>query len=63
MWASAFDEWRNIANSDDDGELFAAMLGRNEEAVGLRQSAPDAGLLSPREVQNINGKSPDEDSE
>ena len=53
-WVSAFDEWREIANREDDGELFAAMLGRNQEAVRLRQSAPYAGLLSPHEVRNIN---------
>src|SRR5215469_7733345 len=54
VWVAAFDEWRRIANSDDDGELFAAMLGRNEDAVRLRQSAPYAGLLSPKEVRRIN---------
>jgi len=30
------------------------MLGRNEKAVRLRQSAPYAGLLSPKEVRKIN---------
>ncbi|HXY96615.1 MAG TPA: AbrB/MazE/SpoVT family DNA-binding domain-containing protein [Steroidobacteraceae bacterium] len=54
VWVSAFDEWRRIANSDDDGELFAAMLGRDEDAVRLRQSAPYAGLLPPDEVRRIN---------
>ena len=54
VWVSAFDEWREIANGDDDGELFAAMLGRSEKAVRLRQSAPYAGLLSPKEVRDIN---------
>ena len=54
VWVSAFDEWREIANGDDDGELFAAMLGRNEKATRLRQSAPYAGLLSPKEVRDIN---------
>ncbi len=54
MWVSAFDEWRDIANRNDDGALFAAMLGRHEEAVRLRQSAPYVGLLSPREVQHLN---------
>ena len=33
VWVSAFDEWRDIAKSDDDGQLFAAMLGRDEEAI------------------------------
>jgi len=54
VWVSAFDEWRRIASSDDDGELFAAMLGRDEDAVRLRQSAPYAGLLPPDEVRRIN---------
>jgi hypothetical protein len=48
VWVSAFDEWREVANGDDDGELFAAMPGRNEKAVRLRQSAPYPGLLSPK---------------
>src|SRR3974390_2590406 len=54
VWVSAYDEWREIANGDDDGALFAAMLGRNDKAVRLRQSAPYAGLLSPKEVRDIN---------
>jgi hypothetical protein len=54
VWVSAFDEWRDIAGSDDDGRLFAAMLGRHEDAVRLRQSGPYAGLLSPLEVRSLN---------
>jgi hypothetical protein len=54
VWVSAFDEWRAIAESADDGRLFAAMLGRHEDAVRLRQSAPYAGLLSPQDVRNLN---------
>jgi len=54
VWVSAFDEWRAIANGGDDGELFAAMLGRDENAVRLRQSAPYAGLLSRDEVRKLN---------
>ena len=54
VWVSAFDEWRDLANSDDDGRLFAAMLGRHEDAVRLRQSGPYAGLLSPQEVRSLN---------
>jgi len=53
-WVSAFDEWQTIARGDDDGELFAAMLGRDERAVGLRQSAPYAGLLSQEQVRRLN---------
>jgi hypothetical protein len=54
VWVSAFDEWRDIARRGDDGELFAAMLGRDEDAVRLRQSAPYAGLLSQEEVRKLN---------
>lgn len=53
-WVSAFDEWRAIAERGDDGELFAAMLGRDENAVRLRQSAPYVGLLAREEVQRLN---------
>ncbi|MGH8228254.1 MAG: AbrB/MazE/SpoVT family DNA-binding domain-containing protein [Steroidobacteraceae bacterium] len=54
VWVSAFDEWRAIAERGDDGELFAAMLGRDETAVRLRQSAPFAGLLPRSEVERLN---------
>jgi antitoxin component of MazEF toxin-antitoxin module len=54
VWVSAFEEWRDIAQSADDGKLFAAMLGRHQEAVRLRQSAPYVGLLSPQEVRSLN---------
>jgi hypothetical protein len=53
-WVSAFDEWREIAAREDDGELFAAMLGRDESAVRLRQSAPYVGLLGQEEVRKLN---------
>jgi antitoxin component of MazEF toxin-antitoxin module len=53
VWVSAFDEWRRIADSGDDGLLFAAMLGRDEEAVRLRQSMPYVGLLSEAEVSKL----------
>ena len=48
-WSTAYDEWRGILASRDDGELFKAMLGADERANRLRQSMPYAGLL-PREV-------------
>ena len=53
VWVSAYDEWRRIAQNDDDGVLFAAMLGRDEEAVRLRQSMPYVGLLSQAEVRRL----------
>jgi antitoxin component of MazEF toxin-antitoxin module len=53
MWVSAYDEWRELAQQDDDGALFAAMLGRDENAVRLRQSMPFVGLLSQEEVRRL----------
>jgi hypothetical protein len=53
VWVSAYDEWRRIAQSDDDGVLFAAMLGRDDEAARLRQSMPYVGLLSEAEVSKL----------
>src|SRR3954467_5120599 len=30
VWVSAYDEWQRILEGGGDGELFAAMLGRDE---------------------------------
>lgn len=57
-WVSAFDEWDGIARSDDDGVLFAAMLGRDESAIRLRQSMPYVGLLSEQEVRKVYEEAP-----
>ena len=54
MWVSAYDEWLELARKEDDGILFAAMLGRDERAVRLRQSAPYVGLLPREEVRKLN---------
>lgn len=53
-WVSAYDEWQEIAAGEDDGALFAAMLGRDERANRLRQSAPYVGLLPRDEVRKLN---------
>jgi len=53
-WVSAFDEWKRILAGADDGPLFAALLGRDESATRLRQSAPYTGMLSQDEVRRIN---------
>ena len=53
VWVSAYDEWHRIAQSDDDGVLFAAMLGQDENAVRLRQSMPYVGLLPQSEVRKL----------
>ena len=52
-WVSAYGEWHDIAARGDDGELFAAMLGRDDNAVRLRQSMPFVGLLSQAEVRRL----------
>lgn len=54
VWGAAYKEWRDIAEAQDDGELFAAMLGHDENAVRLRQSAPFVGLLPKEEVRRLN---------
>lgn len=52
-WVSAYDEWRDIARRGDDGELFAAMLGRDDNATRLRESMPFVGLLPQSEVRRL----------
>lgn len=52
-WVSAYDEWSDIARNEDDGALFAAMLGSDENAVRLRQSMPYVGLLPQQEVKKL----------
>ena len=49
VWGLVYSEWQNLLENADDGELFAAMLGRDEHSNRLRQSPPYVGLL-PREV-------------
>jgi len=53
-WGPTYDEWQYIAQSADDGALFSVMLGRDENAVRLRQSMPFVGLLSQEEVRKLN---------
>jgi antitoxin component of MazEF toxin-antitoxin module len=52
-WVSAYDEWQDIVARGDDGELFAAMLGRDDNAMRLRQSMPFVGLLSQADVRRL----------
>ncbi len=56
MWIPAYDEWRELIEAGDDGELYAAMLGRDERANRLRQSPPYVGLLPRDEVRKLNEK-------
>jgi antitoxin component of MazEF toxin-antitoxin module len=52
-WVSAYEEWMRILEGTDDGALFAAMLGRDDNSHRLRQSMPYVGLLSQEEVKQI----------
>jgi antitoxin component of MazEF toxin-antitoxin module len=52
-WGPAYDEWQAIAQSKDDGALFAVMLGRDDNAARLRQSMPFVGLLPQEEVRKL----------
>lgn len=53
-WVSAYEEWRQLLETGDDGVLFAAMLGRDERSNRLRQSPPYVGLLPRDEVRALN---------
>lgn len=55
-WGKVYDEWEAILKDPDDGPLYSAMLGRDERAVRLRQSAPYVGLLPEHVVQELNEK-------
>jgi antitoxin component of MazEF toxin-antitoxin module len=52
-WVSAYDEWKKILESGVDGELFLAMLGRDERSTRLRQAPPYLGLLPRDEVKRL----------
>jgi antitoxin component of MazEF toxin-antitoxin module len=58
VWVSAYDEWRRILETGDDGQLFAAMLSRDERSNRLRQSPPYVGLLPHDEVRRLNEEVP-----
>ncbi|HUX74661.1 MAG TPA: AbrB/MazE/SpoVT family DNA-binding domain-containing protein [Steroidobacteraceae bacterium] len=54
VWNAAYAEWTRLLESADDGELFAALLGRDERSNQLRQSPPYVGMLPREEVRNLN---------
>ena len=55
-WGPVYDEWERILGNEDDGALYAAMLGRDERAARLRQSPPYVGLLPRELVAEMNEK-------
>ncbi len=52
-WCGAYDDWRKIIESGEDGKLFAAMIGQDQEANRLRQSPPYMGLLSSAALEKL----------
>jgi hypothetical protein len=52
-WVSAYGEWTAILERGSDDELFAAMLGRDDNSIRLRQSMPYVGLLPEEEVKKV----------
>jgi antitoxin component of MazEF toxin-antitoxin module len=57
-WGSAYDEWTEILQRGNDGELFNTMLGRDDNSNRLRQSPPYVGLLTQKEVEEIYEEAP-----
>jgi antitoxin component of MazEF toxin-antitoxin module len=57
-WVSAYDEWKRIFESNDDGELYLAMLGRDERSNRLRRSPPYVGLLPRDDVRKFSEEAP-----
>jgi antitoxin component of MazEF toxin-antitoxin module len=55
-WCSAYDEWLEILEGGDDARLYAAMVGKTEEANRLRQSMPYVGLLPKDVLENLREK-------
>jgi antitoxin component of MazEF toxin-antitoxin module len=55
-WGKVYDEWEEILRDPDDGRLYAAMLGRDERSMRLRQSIPYVGLLPQEVVREMNAK-------
>jgi antitoxin component of MazEF toxin-antitoxin module len=58
-WVPAYAAWRDLLTTEDDGALFSAMLGRDEQANELRQSAPYVGLLPRKVMERLNEEASD----
>ena len=54
VWGPVYEEWQQILASASDGDLFAVMLGRDENSNRLRQSPPYVGLLPRAVVAKLN---------
>jgi len=56
VWCSAYDEWSEIVTSGDDARLYAAMVGKTDQANRLRQSMPYVGMLSKDVLESLREK-------
>jgi antitoxin component of MazEF toxin-antitoxin module len=54
VWNSAYEEWKQLLEQAEDGELFAVLLGRDERSNRLRQSPPYVGMLPRQDVRRLN---------
>ena len=54
VWGPVYTEWQEILENGSDGDLFAALLGRDENSNRLRQSPPYVGLLPRDVVEKLN---------
>lgn len=59
VWGPVYAEWQEILEGASDGDLFAAMLGRDENSNRLRQSPPYVGLLPREVVRRLNEEATD----
>ncbi len=55
-WCEAYDTWFALLKNPDDGRLYKAMLGMDDEANRLRQSMPFVGLLPAQTLRKLREK-------
>lgn len=56
VWGGAYEEWLRLVEQGEDGELYGAMIGRDDNANRLRQSLPFVGMLKPEVVEALREK-------
>ncbi|MBL8376840.1 MAG: AbrB/MazE/SpoVT family DNA-binding domain-containing protein [Burkholderiales bacterium] len=56
VWGGAYEEWLRLVEHGTDGELYGAMMGRDDHANRLRQSPPFVGMLRPEVVEALREK-------
>jgi antitoxin component of MazEF toxin-antitoxin module len=55
-WSRTYDAWTAILHDPDDGRLYKAMLGGDDESNRLRQSMPFVGLLGDEDLGRLREK-------